>query len=134
MKPGTEPSLADLQHDFLQYLRDPGETKITNAVLSTEKVSAELRLKIYANAYLSRLMEALQDNFPALHTLSGDEGFYALAKQYIHQYPSTSFSLRYFGDHLSDLLKQHMPYAEHAAARVAGFMQTWLADGVVCLR
>lgn len=118
----TELSLADLQHDFLQYLRYPGESHIVSSVLSTEKVSADLRLKIYANAYLSRLVEALQDNFPALHTLLGDDDFYALAEQYIRQYPSRSFSLRYFGDRLTDLLEQHAPYAEQSVlAEMARF-------------
>lgn len=106
-----EPSLHELQHDFLHYLQN-GERTIERAVHTTEKVSAELRLNIYANAYWSRLSEALQENFPALHTLLGDDDFYALAEAYTRHYPSTSFSLRYCGDQLAGFLQQQSPYAE----------------------
>lgn len=109
---GTAPALADLQHDFLHYLRaaDAGQHAIAHAVQGTGKVSADLRLRIYANAYLARLIDALQENFPALHTLLGDQGFYELAGQYIHRHPSTHFSLRYFGHRLAALLQQQPPY------------------------
>lgn len=116
----TTPLLADLQQDFLHYLQHE-QCGIEQMILSTEQVSADLRLRIYSNAYWSRLTEALQENFPALHTLLGDDDFYQLAETYIRRYPSRHFSLRYFGDRLTDLLRE-APYAEQGVlAEMAQF-------------
>nr|CAA6829413.1 MAG: DUF2063 domain-containing protein [uncultured Thiotrichaceae bacterium] len=111
----AKPSLVNLQQNFLAYLRDPpAHQSMTSFVSGTESVSAELRLRIYAHAYEARLTEALQDNFPALHTLLGDDDFYELAAQYISTYPSKSFSLRYFGDRLCQWLRERLPYAKQS--------------------
>ncbi|MEZ5536324.1 MAG: DNA-binding domain-containing protein [Thiolinea sp.] len=118
--PATTPSLAGLQQDFLRYLQYE-QRDIEPVILSTERVSADLRLRIYANAYWSRLSEALQENFPALHTLLGDDDFHELAESYIRRYPSQHFSLRYFGDRLTELLQQP-PYAgQSVLAEMARF-------------
>ena len=100
--------LLALQRDMMQWLQtESGD--IQSHVLGTKKVSVETRLAIYANAYRYRLIDALSDNYPSVHTLLGDEGFYNDGIQYTLEYPSQHFSIRYFGSHLEAFLAQHHP-------------------------
>lgn len=105
------PSLVQIQHDFLVYLQQQDAT-IRSLVSGTEKVGVTTRLGIYANAYSARLLETLQEHFPGLHTLLGDEAFSELAQHYIDKHPSRHFSLRYFGHQLAGLLRKHPAYAQ----------------------
>jgi len=104
-------SLLRLQENLFAWLLQ-GDGQIKGQVVETEKVSANIRLGIYADAYRLRLLKALQDSFPALHTLLGDERFQELGLAYIEAYPSQHFSIRYFGDHLSDFLARTPVYQE----------------------
>lgn len=70
------------------------------------------RLAIYANAYRLRLLEALETDFPALHTLTGDALFEQLGRAYIDAHPSTHFSIRYFAKDLSIFLAATAPYRD----------------------
>ena len=65
------------------------------------------RLAIYANAYASRLHEALAHNFSTLESLIGHAAFAGLAGRYIDAHPSTFASIRAFGDRLPTLLASH---------------------------
>ena len=71
------------------------------------KVSVEQRLAVYGNAYGYRLIDAVSDNYPSIHTLMGDEDFYKMCYAYIDSYPSGHFSLRYFGHKLEEFLKTY---------------------------
>jgi hypothetical protein len=64
-------------------------------------------LKIYYDAYRFRLIEILQENYPKLLQLMGSDNFEGLARDYIDAYPSPYFSVRYFGQYLSQFLKEH---------------------------
>ncbi len=103
--------LKSLQQQMLAWLQE-ADPLIKQSVTGTEKVSADLRLDIYANAYRFRLVEALQDTFPALHTLLGDEDFFNLGVAYLTARPSKHFSLRYFGHELASFLKGSDAYSE----------------------
>jgi hypothetical protein len=95
-----------LQQQFLAWLQQ-SDDKIKSAISGESPEQINLRLDIYANSYRLRLMEALSDTFPALHTLVGDERFAQLASDYIDDNPSQHFSLRYFGHHLSSWLESY---------------------------
>ena len=96
-------TLLKSQENLLAWLLH-GDEQIKAQIVETTKVNANTRLGIYAEAYRLRLLEALQDSFPALHTLLGDQRFQDLGLAYIEAYPSQHFSIRYFGNHLSDFL------------------------------
>ncbi len=104
-----EPDLRDLQAAFMAWLRH-GDPAVTPWVRETASVDRATRLAIYANAYRARLAEALADNYPALHTLLGDERFDALCRQYLDAAPSRTRSIRWFGDGLADFLRQAPDY------------------------
>ena len=106
----TIPSeLNTLQQQMLAWLQD-ADPQIKQSVTGTEKVSADTRLDIYANAYRCRLVEARQDTFPAWHPFLGEEDFFNLGVDYLTAHPSQHFSLRYFGHQLSSFLKSNDSY------------------------
>lgn len=104
-------SLRELQTRFLAYLSVPG-TQMQGAVVDLPPLGAEPRLKIYADAYRSRLLDALADNYPGLHALLGDTAFMRLGGCYLDARPSQHFSIRYFGHRLAEFLAVQAPYAQ----------------------
>lgn len=103
-------SLRKLQHEFQNYLLDDSEQIIIKRVESTPQRTAEQRLLFYGNAYTLRLKEALSSDYERLHSYLGDELFDTLMLQYIKHYPSQHPSLRYFGQHMVQLVKQLEPF------------------------
>jgi hypothetical protein len=105
-------ALRRLQEDFQGYLLALDE-RMHPQVLGTAQVSAEERLTIYANAYRLRLLEALDTDYPGLHAVLGDDDFDTMGRAYIAAHPSAYFSLRWFGDQLSEFLRTTEPYAKY---------------------
>lgn len=98
--------LSDIQQGlFLWLLRE--EEAIKSHVVGRGKANVEERLKIYSNAYRFRLIDALSETFPSMHTLMGDDHFYTMSLAYIDAYPSHHFSLRYFGNQLETFLADY---------------------------
>ncbi len=104
-------ALKELQSQFQNYLMN-GSTLVLPEIVNDKKLSAEKRLKVYFDAYRIRLMEILKLDYPKTHTLLGDDGFEEAFHQYLSQYPSEHFSVRYFGQHFSRFLAQTKPFSE----------------------
>lgn len=114
-------ALRRLQKDFQCYLLRP-TPDMESAVLDTDRASARVRLGVYADAYRLRLLEALQIDYPALHSLVGDETFDRLGRAYIDAHPSRHFSIRWFGQNLAAFLRHSPPYCDFpVAAEMADF-------------
>jgi Putative DNA-binding domain len=114
-------TLRRLQEDFQGYLLTP-DARMHPHVHGSAQVSAEERLAIYANAYRLRLLEALGTDYPGLHTVLGDDEFDAMGRAYIAAHPSAHFSLRWFGDRLSEFLCSTAPYSQYPVfAEMAAF-------------
>lgn len=106
---GKDSELYRLQKNMLDWLIRKDE-KIKPDIVDTgevNKVSVEQRLAVYGNAYGYRLIDALSDNYPSVHTLFGDDDFYKMTYVYMAAYPSHHFSLRYFGHKLEEFLKEY---------------------------
>jgi hypothetical protein len=84
--------------------------RMVEHIESGRGVSAARRLDIYADAYRLRLLAALAIDFPALHTLAGDEDFEHLGRDYIAAHTPEHFSIRYFGRHLAHFLTVTEPW------------------------
>lgn len=98
-----------LQQNMMAWLIHKDE-KIKPDIVDTgevNKVSVDQRLAVYGNAYGYRLIDALSENYPAVHTLLGDDDFYKMTYDYMDAYPSSHFSLRYFGHKLEAFLKEY---------------------------
>jgi len=105
-------ALRKLQHEFLGYLLDDSTHEIVERIESTPRRSAEQRMQFYGNAYRLRLKEALGIDYERMHAYLGDELFDSLMEQYIDAYPSHHPSLRYFGQHMVELVENLAPYKQ----------------------
>lgn len=103
--------LEALQEQFQSYLLQQ-PSSIENDIIATAKVPAAVRLAIYQNAYYSRLLEVLQQDFAELNALLGEEMFSELAHNYIEAHPSRYKSVRWFGSYLPHFLQLTAPYNE----------------------
>ena len=104
--------LRALQQDFQHYVLLP-DGRMDHQVGASTQAGAQERLGIYANAYRLRLLEALDTDFPGLHSLVGDEEFDRLGRAYIDAYPSQHYSLRWYGHQVAAFLRATPPYADH---------------------
>ena len=113
--------LSALQAVFQDFVLG-GDSAINAEIIGTARVDAATRLGIYANAYRLRLLEALDTDYPGLHTIAGDDEFERLGRAYIDAHPSTFRSLRWFGDRMSDFLRTTEPYCDYPVfAEMAAF-------------
>ena len=71
------------------------------------KLSSFERLEIYNRQYWLRVTEVVSENYPALNALLGSKRFDALILAYLHENPSTSFTLRDLGAKLPAWLADH---------------------------
>lgn len=110
-------NLQNLQASFKRFLFEQ-DNGISSHIISTENFNNNTRLAIYGNAYHSRLVEALANDYPAIKFLLGADDFEVLGLAYIKVHPSTFYSLRWFGQHLAQFLANHKIYAR----------QTYLAE------
>jgi hypothetical protein len=75
------------------------------------RLSAFDRLEIYNRQYWFRVLSALTEDFPALEAVLGEEPFERLARAYLAENPSRSFSLRNLGLRLPSWLAAHPEFA-----------------------
>jgi hypothetical protein len=63
------------------------------------------RLDIYRGMYELRLREALEADYPGLHQYLGDDTFAELARLYVRENPSRSYTLNRLGDGLPEFVR-----------------------------
>ncbi|MBI4904024.1 MAG: putative DNA-binding domain-containing protein [Acidobacteria bacterium] len=73
-------------------------------------LSARERLEIYSRAYWFRLLDAIRDDFPGLAAVLGQRAFEGLARAYLADCPSRSYTLRDLGSRLARWLAAHPEY------------------------
>ena len=116
--------LVDLQRNFQAHLL-MGDDAILESVVDAPPLAPAERVKVYRNAYRVRLSDALQDTYPVLFKILGDEVFEGLGVAFIDAHPSVHRSIRWYGRELADFLAQRQPYAEQPIlAEVARFEWT----------
>jgi len=65
------------------------------------------RIEIYARSYWYRILDSLYEDFPGLRAIIGLRAFDRLARAYLAETPSQSFTLRNLGSRLEAWLKHH---------------------------
>lgn len=103
-----QPTLAELQQGLQQWLMT-GRGDVASQVRAGGPLSPERRLAIYGTAYRARLADALRDSFGHTAQYLGNEGFEALAMDYLQAHPSSHPSLRWFGSHFVPWLQATHP-------------------------
>lgn len=105
-----EPTLRDLQKDMQHYLL--GETSaVSDAIVDAPPLPAKDRLAIYRNAYQVRLIDALHETYPVLHSLLGDDVWVELGEAFVAEYPSTFRSIRWYGRQMAAFLGVREPFS-----------------------
>ena len=68
------------------------------------ELEARERLELYHRQYWFRLLDSIDEDFPALKRLLGKENFWRLIEAYLEPVPSRSFTLRHLGSGLADFM------------------------------
>jgi hypothetical protein len=97
----------ELQRDLLGH-----ESAIAAAIVDAPPLPVQSRLGIYRNAYRVRLIEALDEVYPVLHQLLGDETFESLGTLFVDAHPSKHRSIRWYGRELAEFLGVMRPFAD----------------------
>lgn len=104
--------LRQLQQSFFGHLLGT-PTGVVEHIQSTPDTSAEQRLGIYATGYRLRLKEAITTDYERLYSYLGDDLFEQLMDNYIDTYNSHHTSLRYYSQHMVELLEQQEPFSSN---------------------
>ena len=116
-----------LQRDLQSYLLGEGST-IAQAIVDAPPLPTLERLGIYRNAYQVRLIDALDDTYPVLHAVLGDEVFVALGRAFVAVHPSVHRSIRWYGAELAEFLSRNPPYAEQPILAELALLEWTLAE------
>ncbi len=76
-----------------------------------DRLTSFERLEIYNRQYWFRVLDGFSDDFPGLRAVLGDRRFDALAKHYLTDCPSRSYTMRDLGSRLESWLRKHPEYA-----------------------
>jgi hypothetical protein len=121
------PALRQLQSDLQNHLvGEPSE--IADAIVAAPPLTIDARLGIYRNAYRVRLIEALEDTYPVLHAVLGDEEFAALGEAFVAAQPSVHRSIRWYGGELAPFLARRAPYGEQPIFAELALLEWTLAE------
>ena len=85
----------------------PQVPPLETLIKSDERLAAEDRLDVYANAYFYRIHDVLAQDFPTLASALGETDFHDLVTSYLAVHPSESPSLRWIGERLPGFLAGH---------------------------
>jgi len=116
--------LRELQREMQRDLLGR-ESAIAAAIVDAPPLPAQARLDIYRHAYRARLGEALDDVYPILHKVLGDETFASMAELFIEAHTSVHRSIRWYGSELAEFLAAQAPFADQPVlAELAQFEWT----------
>lgn len=110
--------IAELQQRVVALIAKEAEGEQA-LVVGNAIASATERFAVYRQGYVSRLVECLADDYPAVRTVLGEREFDDVATRYIARFPSTSFSLNGYGARLPSFLAETL--GDDAVAELAQF-------------
>jgi len=112
----TTQTLATIQQSVQKFLLHQ-QGSLQSLTTASETFSHAERIGIYSDGYRARLIEALENDYPALLAFLGDEQFNAMASGYIDRYPSKNPSLRWLGEKLPDFLMESTHWQQQTATQ-----------------
>jgi hypothetical protein len=96
---------------------DVDAENVGRVVLPSRHQTSLDRLRIYGNAYYARLLECLNEEFPALRHAVGEEAFASFAAAYLQAHPSQSYTLGELGRAFPRFLCETRPPEERSESR-----------------
>jgi len=105
--------LHTLQSQFQNYLTHGNIDPLLAQIAPSNTFAANRRLAVYFDAYRIRLHEILQLDFPKVRILMGEDNFRKAFVEYLTEYPSRHFSVRYFGQFFPDFLEKHADFSDY---------------------
>jgi hypothetical protein len=124
---GLKISLRELQRDMQRHLLGE-DSGVTAAIVDAPPLPAADRLAIYRNAYQVRLIDALNETYPVLHGLLGDEAWVEMGQAYVAAHPSVFRSIRWYGRELPDYLAVSTHYSEAPILAEVALLEWTLAE------
>ncbi len=100
-------SLRDFQNAFGSAVR--GAPALPAGVYAADPIPLERRIDVYRNNVHSSLIDGLEQAFPVVLQLVGQEFFRAMAREYLRDHMPTRGTLVGFGDGLPDFLDAFPP-------------------------
>jgi hypothetical protein len=76
-----------------------------------DRLTSLERLEIYSRSYWYRLLDSLYEDFPGLRAVLGQRAFERLAKAYLTDRPSESWTMRNLGSRLEEWLRGNATFA-----------------------
>jgi hypothetical protein len=107
------PALRELQAAFWRSVatgRAP-DAELASLIRPTPVLAPAERVAIYSGMYLSRIVDALREDFPKVAGLLGAEPFADLVRDYLSEHPSSQPSIRHVGSGLPAFLAAREPGA-----------------------
>lgn len=98
-------ALSERQRWLFERITEPAAAFLASAGLEAHvsggALSAHERIGVYRHGYVARLVECLEDDYPALQHALGPQPFAALCRDFIQRHPPRSPSLNYYGSPLA---------------------------------
>jgi len=85
----------------------PPRWEVRTFIKPNDRLTSGERLEIYRCSYWQRVLDSLRDDFPGLLAVLGARAFDRLAKIYLSDLPSQSFTMRNLGSRLEEWLRNH---------------------------
>lgn len=105
------PTLAELQTLFQRAMID-GDIAVTGLLKPPPRDTPEIRLDVYRNAYVLRLIEFLENDFEKLRLFMGAQAFTQMARDYVLSHASDHPNARWYSRRLAAFLKDDRHYRD----------------------
>jgi len=108
---------AGLQSDAARNELDVSPAHVEEVIHPSQRCTSLERLAVYGNAYVSRLVECLEAEFPAVRQAVGEAAFHGFAAGYLQQHPPGNYTLNTLGQHFADYLSRSRPQIDSEATQ-----------------
>lgn len=108
------PDLSELQALFQRAVVD-GDDTVTGLFKPPPRDTPVIRLGVYRNAYVLRLVEFLENDFEKLHLFMGHDPFVQMARDYVASHPSDHPNARWYSRRLATFLMNDPRYSADLA-------------------
>ena len=107
---------------------DAEDRAILDVVAAPRDADRSTMMGVYVNAYRLRLAEFLDEDFPALRVLLGDDDFEALVEAYIDENPSRLRNARWYTTRLPEFMQESENWSANALAIGLALFERALTD------